>query len=67
VNQSDKDILIKEYSNAFHTMQEGLVYSDNIIQTLKIMVFEILIPELSREIRNELTELSENYVIKQCQ
>ena len=31
------------------------------------MVFEILIPELSREIRNELTELSENYVIKQCQ
>ena len=48
-------------------MQEGLVYSDNIIQTLKIMVFEILIPELTREIRNELTEFSENYVIKQCQ
>jgi hypothetical protein len=47
-------------------MQEGLVYSDNIIQTLKIMVLEILIPEMSREIRNELTELSENYVIKQC-
>jgi hypothetical protein len=43
------------------------VYSDNIIQTLKIMVLEILIPEMSREIRNELTELSENYVIKKCQ
>jgi transcriptional accessory protein Tex/SPT6 len=67
VKDGDRNSLINNFCNSYSSSEQGRFYTENILGTLKIMVNDILIPEISKEIRSELAEASENYVIKQSQ
>lgn len=57
---------ISDYVDKLTPAKLGEAYRNVGEATIKCMINEILIPELEKEIRNELTQEAEDYVIKKC-
>ena len=67
VKEGDRNSLINSFCNSYQSSEEGRSYNENIFNTIRTLVNDILIPEITKEIRSELSEASENYIIKHCQ
>lgn len=63
-----RDFLITSYLNCLAPEELGFIYRNEYGSPLIVeLIDEILIPDLVKEIRAELLEYAENYVIKSCQ
>jgi len=66
LEEQDRNFLTNTYLDRLISDKESAEYHDYGEAVVKMLIEELLIPELTKEIRTELTDISENYVIQQC-